>query len=271
MISKNYAYKIYICNDEFPRMQKGHHKANPIKRAIRTMIFQSYENIVAKHSDRCFTPHYLLRNKLRKVNKKVDMLMHAHNYHICIESAPKTENIKVGFAGFIDWRLKVDWLKKVVKDPNMQLTLIGPIKGEKLEELCRHPDVKYISTLPEKNLINEIRKMDVLIMPYDERDNAVYALTTNSKTFQYISACRPIVISNLPNYIEMPPGIFYKAKSTVEFLTKINLAYREDCYSLTKLRADIALQNTWNKRGELLYSFLKPEINKSVDTAIRVS
>lgn len=261
-IMKNHEFdsKIYICNDEFPRMQKGRRNENSLKRTIRTIIFQWYEDQVARKADRCLTPHYPLREKLKRVNAKVDMLFHAHNYDVRPVQKQKNEIIKVGYAGFLDWRLIVPWLLRVVSQKDMHLHLIGPVQGENMEKLCSHPEVRYVPPLSEQNLISQLRGMDVLVMPYDEKDPAVSILTTNSKTFQYIAACRPVVISNLTNYIKMPPGVIYKAETSEDFVAKIRIAYNEDCESYIERRAQIACGNTWNKRGDMLYSILGEEV-----------
>jgi hypothetical protein len=91
--------------------------------------------------------------------------------------------------------------------------------------------------------------MDVLIVPYRSNLEEVKVLTTVSKLFQYISTLKPIVISDLPNFIEMPDGVIYKAKDKKDFVDKIFLAYKNDTVELRELRAKLVLENTWEARG----------------------
>ena len=95
--------------------------------------------------------------------------------------------------------------------------------------------------------------MDVLIMPYDQQLPEVEVMTTNSKTFQYMAAGRPMVMSNMPHYIGMPDGIFYKSRSAEEFVATIRKAFEADNEDLIKLRQDTARENSWAARGDQIW------------------
>lgn len=63
-------------------MQRRSFKRNALKAKYQEILFQHYENKVARIATHCFTPHYPLRNKLLRVNKNVEMLFHAHNWKL---------------------------------------------------------------------------------------------------------------------------------------------------------------------------------------------
>ena len=257
-----FRYRAYVCFDEFPKMQRSADKRNPFIAAYQERLFQLYENRVAKAADHCFTPHYPLRDKLLAVNDKIEMLFHAHNFSSVSFSKRREpgDRIKVGFAGYINYRIIQTWLLELLKYEDFELHLIGPMDGPELECYTGHRNVSYVEPLYGKDLKRKLTEMDVLVMPYDSQINEVRILTTNSKTFQYIASGRPIVISNLENYIEMPQGIFYKAIDAEDFVAKIRKAYSEDCEKYRLLRAKIASENTWDKRGEQLHGILKNAI-----------
>lgn len=263
MTQNLFAYKAYICYDEFPKMQRRAHKRNALKTWYQATLFQRYENQVARRANRCFTPHYPLREKLAKVNGNVDMLFHAHDYPLTSPDTPreKTGTINVGYAGYLNWRLLPDWLLAVLRQKDMNLYLIGPIERTyDLSVLETYPSLNYVPPLSQEQLMQKLGEMSVLIMPYDPAIPEVSILTTNSKIFQYIATCKPIVISDLPHYIEFPHGVIYKAKDQADFVTQIRKAYGEDCEEYVSLRRRIASENTWDRRGDELFELLKQEL-----------
>jgi hypothetical protein len=261
MQSKLYHYMSYICNDEFPRMQKGPKVRNLLKRIVQPWLFQWYENRVAGLADHCFTPHYPLRDKLQRVNPRVDILFHGHNYEVKTHpSSPRRTGIHVAFAGYIHYRLLDKWLLAVANQKDMVLHLIGPVDRYDLAILKQFANFIHMPALDEDDLFKKLLEMDVLVIPLDPTLPEVAVITTNSKTFQYIASGRPIVISDLPNYIDLPKGLIYRARTAAEFIAQIRRAYVEDCNEYRKLRAEIAMDNTWDKRGDMLFSIIDRDL-----------
>ncbi|MDM8553307.1 hypothetical protein QUF75_01065 [Desulfococcaceae bacterium HSG7] len=242
-------------------MQRQTEKKNVFKFFYQSTLFQKYENQVARYADRCFTPHYTLRNKLKRVNRNVDMLFHAHNYAIlpALQSSHNNQ-IHVGFAGFIHYRLLDKWLLAALKQEDIILHLIGPLQNYDLTPFNKFSNFKYTSPLKEEQLIEKLLEMDVLIIPLNTDLPEVEVITTNSKTFQYIAARKPIVISNFPHYIDMPKGVIYRAATADDFVVKIRKAYTEDCKKYVNMRAQIAQENTWDKRGDQLLGVMRKDV-----------
>ncbi len=245
--------KVYVCNDEFPLMfSKGN---SWFKRQYQRNLFLKYEQRVANYSDFCYTPHQLLRKKLERFCNDVKMLFHAHNGPIIDVKkfslkAINEKRIRVGYAGFIHYRIDIDWLLSLLKEDIIDLYLIGPLSPDfEVKLLKKYSNFYLVPSLPELAMVEKLGEMDVLIVPYRSNLEEVKVLTTVSKLFQYISTLKPIVISDLPNFIEMPDGVIYKAKDKKDFVDKIFLAYKNDTVELRKLRAKLALENTWEARG----------------------
>jgi glycosyltransferase involved in cell wall biosynthesis len=261
-----FQYKAYFCFDELPRMWRRARRPNALKFFYQSRLHQHYENCVARKADRCLTPHYPLRDKLEKVTPKVDMLFHAHDYVLSKPPSMKTRNdrIDVAFAGYINWRLLGDWLLTVTDEPEMRMHLIGPVEGESMQHIVGGSRMVHVPPVPESELLGLLRDMDVLVMPYDPDIPEVSILTTNSKTFQYVAAGRPSVISDLPHYITLPSGVIYKARTAQEFVDKIRQARREDCEELVRLRLKIAAENTWDKRGDMLRAIIEQDMKGAI-------
>ena len=71
-------------------------------------------------------------------------------------------------------------------------------------------------------------------------------------------------MTQLPNFIELPAGILYKATCGNDFIAKIRQAHVENCDEYRKLRSKIATENTWDKRGEQLHRILKEALGDAI-------
>jgi hypothetical protein len=269
---KKFDFSAYFCFDEFPRMQRAINKKNYILKRWQWFIRQKYENEVAVASNICFTPHTVLKTKLEKVGALVEMLYHAHNFELKNTSTSKIIKktkgniIHVGFLGYIHYRLRVDWLTLLTADEKIQVHLAGPVNANiDLNPLMQKSNVVLEGALPESELLDFFNQMDVLIIPYHENLPENEVLTTTSKLFQYISSQRPIVISDLPNFLNFPYGVIYKSGSADAFISNIHKAVDEDNDELRKVRFDIASENTWEHRGDqikkIIDRFIQPAIN----------
>jgi hypothetical protein len=69
---------------------------------------------------------------------------------------------------------------------------------------------------------------------------------------------KPVVISDMPNFIELPAGFVYRAQTAQQFVEMVRLAHDEDCEAYRLARLEYAKSNTWRTRGD----FIKQEIDK---------
>jgi len=265
MRSGVFDYKIHVCYDEFPKMRRRKEKPNFIKKIYQQRLFQNYENHTVRKADICLVTHKVLIKKLYRYNNKCIQFLPGHEFK-CINKI-HTKNIKkkinIGFMGFINWRLQFDWLNRLVNEPDMQLTLIGPFEKETPNIFTNYKKIVHFNFLKDGQLFDELNKCDVFIMPFDPEIPEVEILTINNKIYQYLASGKPVVISNLPNYIQLGEGIIYKATSSSDFINKIRQAYNEDCQEYVDLRLKIAAENTWDKRGDELYKIITTAISEN--------
>jgi hypothetical protein len=85
---------------------------------------------------------------------------------------------------------------------------------------------------------------------------------TPNKMRQYLAAGKPAVIINLPNvqHWEFPPGTIYKTNTDEEFVEMVKTAYMEDPHHLIDQRMNLAKNNSWDKRTDLLLDYVKVNI-----------
>ncbi len=273
MNGSDFDYRAYICVDELPAMWRGRDPGNYWKRSYQTYLFQSYENRVASLADQCFTPHTKLREKLRPYCPNISMMYHAYDgdlRSLSTDTAAHRSNgrgalVHVAFMGYIHYRLLDEWLERVLEESDMRLHMFGPVnteydmgKFEKLENFSHHPPVA------ESELVSVLKEMDVLIMPYNPDIPECKVLTTVSKLYQYVASGKPVVISALPHFVELPEGVIYRAHTGEEFVSQIRIAFEEDCEELRETRVKVVRNNTWDKRGEQLHACLKEVLGDGI-------
>jgi len=259
-----FAYKAYICYDEFPKMQRRASRPNRLKWLYQSRLFQRYENQVARGADRCFASHQPLVDKLRPFNHRTDLLLHAHEF----EAPPAQSHLdahgrtRVAYMGHITYNLMLPWLDAVLAQPDMELYLIGPVLRFDLERYAAHLGFTHVPPLTGQPLLDKMAEMDVLVMPYDPAIPECHVQTASNKFFQYVAAGRPVVISDMPHYIAMPAGVIYRARTAEEFVETIRRAHAEDCDEFRRLRARIAAENTWDKRGDQLFDTIRRDMGE---------
>lgn len=260
----------YVCFDEFPRMWREASRPHGLKYCLRSWLFQRYENRVARAADRCLAVHTPLKEKLVRINSNTHLFLQATELAVIGNTAlpnfyKRERKIRVAYMGYLTYNQLGNWLKRVISEIDLELWLIGPtdhkfdIQGELAGE-----NVRFTGPLYGDELLESLASMDVLTMAYNPSIPEVFVQTASNKFFQYLSAGRPVVISDMPYYLEMPEGVLYRASSADEFLSCIRLAVREDCDRLQELRRKIAAENTWDKRGEQLHGYLKAALGDQI-------
>ncbi|WP_304511573.1 glycosyltransferase [Desulfobacula sp.] len=260
--SPSFCYKIYLCNDEFPNMNLDN--KNKMKAWFQRNLLQYYENQVIKNTDKCLAVSYPLKAKLRELNPDTELFLPGHEFKTVLPMAKersKKQQVKVAFMGYIDRRLDFEWLMEILKNPDMRLYLIGPRENIDTDFFPGLFNLEFVEPLTGELLQRKLFEMDVLIMPYDISFRGPITTTAPNKFFQYLAVGKPVVISDMPNFIDMPIGVLYRAKTAVEFVTKIRQAYEEDNNELINMRLKIAQENTWDKRGVMLCNIIQKRLN----------
>lgn len=256
--------KIYLCNDDFP---------NRINNRIMRRQFTNREKEVAVNADLCLGVSYPLVNKLKRYNNISYLFLPGHEFNINRKKNIRQRNkkrIKIAFAGYINKRIGFDWLQYASMQKDMEVHLIGPIENSgksKIDAYLKNNLLNLHKPKYYSELQSFLENMDVLIIPYTISSYYTFSvglesLTASNKLFSYIATGKPIVISDLPNFIKFDYGIIYTSNSKETFVSQIRKAYNEDSDELRKKRFDIAEKNTWEKRGNELKAIIDENLNK---------
>lgn len=264
MADELFDYNIYVCYDEFPRMWRRARQPNKLKFAYQAWLGQHYENQVAARASRVLATHTPLVDKLRSINPRTTLFLHGHEMQGGISNGmgrvAGDTKIRVGFMGYITHRLLLDWLFALLAAQEMELSLIGPIHKFDLTPFLKYKNFRHVPPVTGAALAEVLVTNDVLIMPYNPAIPENHVQTVSNKFFQYLAAGRPVVISDMPYYLEMPAGVLYRARTAKEFVAQVRRAYEEDCEEYIRVRKAIASENTWDRRGDELFELLQKEL-----------
>lgn len=246
--SNIFSKKVFILNDDFIGMRK-----NLTENA--KFLLQEKQRKVIQYSDLCYGLSQPLVDELSIYTKKVKLIIPGAELFENKESIdpPNKEKkeINVAFMGYIDNRIKTDWLIYILKNKLINLLLIGPVsKSFPRHEFNDLDNCQFIDPITGKELSRKLASQDVLIMPYDVEQTNIQKTSSPNKFFQYMAAGRPTVISDMPNFIEAPKGFIYKAKDKESFLNLIIEAKFNDTISLRTSRVNYAKTNSWEIRGQ---------------------
>ncbi len=254
----------YLCNDEFIRGT-----GTSWKHRWCRQITVKREQQVATFADQCLGVSSYLVEKLKHWNAHVHLFLPGHEFAVPQPAEILLGNrnrrpVNVCFMGYINYRLRYDWLLALAKRDDILLTLLGPVSEKNRVSVEQLENTKHCQVAPPlygADLQHRLSQMDVLIIPYDTRIKAVQAVSSSNKFFQYLACGRPVVISDMPHFVQLPAGCVYRASSASEFVESVYQAFREDSTAYIHQRLEIAGENHWDSRGQFLQNLLQTDGN----------
>ncbi len=245
--------KIYLCNDEF----------QDASRFWTRGLNRRSENAVIAAANVSLAVSLPLLEKLKRATSTAELFLPGHEFEDSDQESivrcvrQRDLPIRVCYMGYLNDRLRMDWLSELATDSQIKLSLIGPIEGrDSWVELLARDNVEHHDTLIGPQLQRRLQQADVFVMPYDVRQPPVQAITAPNKLFQYLACGRPVVCSNLPRLIGLPETFIYVACDAAQFSRAVHRAFAEDNGARTSARLAYASQNTWTVRGDRLRALI---------------
>lgn len=251
-----FALKIYFCNDDF---------ISPLSNNLSKFIVSKREGKVAARADICLGVSHELVDRLSRHNPNSRLYLPGHEFKEQHEPAggePRTGKIRVGFMGFLNENLDLAWMKQVAAQRDMELHLIGPVEGtgSDLQRFLEDPGLIRYGPRYGEELQQLLERMDVLVIPYDLTLEKIKTLVVPNKLYKYLAAGKPVVISDMPSFVDYERGVLYRASGEEDFVEQIRIACGEDCSRLREKRLEIAALNTWDKKGDELFALIEEHL-----------
>jgi len=230
------------------------------------------ENKLVKESDLVICTSKALYNEKKSQNPNTYFVPNAADIDHCSlalsPDLPIHNKIKdmqkpiIGYLGTLERRMDYNLVLEVVKmNPEKTFVLAGPVWDNSVpQELFKIPNVHIIGPIPYDELPNLIKGFDVAIIPFKEDE--VSATIFPLKLFEYLSAGKPVVITNFnPDLKEYTNGTVTYADGAAPFTVALNEAIENDSTEKIAERIALAKLNTWSRRtneiAEIISSHLK--------------
>ncbi len=246
-LKKRHGYGIiFDCLDDFTGF------SNVIKER------EKEEQILVKQSDIVTaTSSYLLKKVLKESPKSL-FLPNAGEYN---HFSNETENLLIdykkpiiGYFGAI-----ADWFDSKLIEyvaaarQNYTFVLIGHTFGSDIRKLQEFQNVHFLGERPYSELPKYLAGFDVCLIPF--KNTALIEATHPVKIYEYFATGKPVVATKLTELLPVS-DICYLADDKEDFLSKIDIAVKEQDKSLRDKRKEFAKNNTWQHRFETLHSEL---------------
>lgn len=250
---------IYYCNDSFTAISRHLNPGFIYRYHVRC------ESKIAEKAVFCVSVIKHLQDNLKKYNpNSFEILLGSpdiEEYHIDINYHPEAKGkIKAGLVGFIKfYNTSHILVNKLLEDPNLRLTIIGPVEQKFLDHIKNKENLILTGPLTGKELFTRLNDLDVAIAPYHPDLLEDVYVGTGNKFYQYYAVGKPIVFAPVVGMKKnaLPPGFVYIAKDENDFAKLIYRAVKENTTDLIRQRIQYAKDNSWNKRVEQLISYCR--------------
>lgn len=223
------------------------------------------EKLLLQKSDLSVTTSSLLTKKAKDFSKNTIFIPNAGEFSH-FNNPFNTNSLKeykkpiVGYFGSIAEWFDIDLLEHVATSrPDLTFILIGHTAGADIRQMDKLPNVYFLGEQPYSELPNYLHEFDVCMIPF--KLNSLINSTHPVKLYEYLSAGKPTVCTNIPELASMKE-LCYIANDKEQFLQMIDKALNEND-DLIRKRIEFASNNTWDDRFKMLYAAIEkiPDIH----------
>jgi glycosyltransferase involved in cell wall biosynthesis len=162
----------------------------------------------------------------------------------------------VGYIGGIDFRMDLDLMKFAITSlPEYLFVFIGKVtKPEIQEQLSTFQNVEFLGPKSLKELPFYTADFDIGIIPFERNEftQKIYPLKIN----EYFALGKPVVMTNFGDMSDFK-NIASIVHSKTEFIEALKNELESDNEQKKQNRINIAKQNSWQNRAELLSEIIE--------------
>jgi GT2 family glycosyltransferase/glycosyltransferase involved in cell wall biosynthesis len=153
----------------------------------------------------------------------------------------------VGYYGAIsDW-FDIDLVVFCAnRHPEWHFVLIGATDGCDIQAAQRLPNVEFLGEKPYAELTHFLYAFDTCIIPFKLVE--LIQATNPVKIYEFLSAGKPVVVTDMPELRLLPPNLIYIAKTHEDFERMIAKSLQERAPELAEQRRAWAGRQSWAVR-----------------------
>lgn len=175
----------------------------------------------------------------------------------------KNKGKLIGYIGVLNKEIDIDLLECMLQSfRDANFVLIGPATNEMLMNINKfrqkHNNIYYLGKLNYKDIPAYISNFDVLINI--KKNDYTTAGGESQKIYEYLLTGKPIVSTPVPPADNLRDSI-YVATDKLQFVEKLKKALEENNLELRKKRIQIAMNNSWDKRIDVILNEVSKLLN----------
>lgn len=224
-----------------------------------------FTNETFKNSDFVIASSNYLYEKSEKHCKNVEIIRNGTDFLHFNKAYNKLSKEKerkiIGYYGAIAQWFKVDLIKEIaINRPEYDIILIGDYSFCNIEDIKKLNNVKLLGEKSYQELPNYLKDFDVCIIPFDSDTNLIKA-TNPVKFYEYLSAGKKIVSTNIPELEPFKDKLVYLTNDNKEFLNYIDMCVKKtDTLKPEYELMEFAKNQDWESRAVNLINFVKSNI-----------
>lgn len=159
----------------------------------------------------------------------------------------------IGYLGTIERRINYDLVEKLaLENPDKSFVFAGPVLDNYVPDaLYKIPNIHFIGPIAYEEVPQIINGFDLAIIPFkkDKVSNTIFPI----KLFEYLSAGKAVIASDFNDDLKDFTGdVVDYCADAASFTMKINETLNNDSPEKIAARKELAKQNTWEKRSEMI-------------------
>lgn len=248
-----------------------------------TIRYRQYEKKVFDNTDLVFVSSRSLYNSRSRLHSNIvqipvgcadfEFFSKARDLNLSIPTdIASLSSPRVGFVGNFNEKVDLKLLLELARQKSdISLIFVGADNGETAfkrttpyRELMGLPNVYHLGWHPYESLPAYIKALDVCLMPFCL--NVWMKNSHPSKTYQYLSAGKPVVSTAIPEVLSLD-NVIAVAKNTQDFINAVEVAInKRDAKEDIEKRVEIGFQNSSKvrakQRAKVIVQSLKKQLQE---------